>query len=76
MKVRAKVSREEREQQRDAAYERGWLDSLRAFYNTGGQPIEDVYDYVSGWEACSKYRWEDRRNRGVAPDPAFRRPRR
>lgn len=66
---------DEREERRDAAYERGWRDSLRAHWNTNGQPFNEIYDYVSGWHACAKYRWEDPANHGRAPDPSFRTPR-
>lgn len=64
------------EDDRDAAYERGWLDSLRAYDNLSGQPIEERYDYAAGWHACGNYRWADPRGRGVAPDPTHRTPRR
>lgn len=66
---------EEREERRDAAYERGWVDSLSAYAAHGLQPSEDVWDYGRGWEACAKYRWQDPANNGVAPDPNFRTPR-
>lgn len=67
---------EEREQRRDAAYERGWVDSLRGLQGHSVQPIDDVYDYARGWDACAKYRWEDPKNNGRARDPSYRIPRR
>lgn len=66
---------EDRESRRDAAYERGWVDSLSAYSAHTLQPIEDVWDYRQGWEACAKYRWQDPANRGRAPDPNYRTPR-
>ena len=69
------VSREEREARCDAAYERGWVDSLRAYFSISTQPIEDAYCYRQGWLACAAYRWADPSNRGVAPDPTYRTPR-
>jgi hypothetical protein len=66
---------EERARQRDAAYERGWVDSLRACQNVSQQPVEDAYDYQQGWNECAKYRWEDPANDGCAPDPNYRKPR-
>ncbi len=66
------ISREERELQRAAAYERGWVDSLRGYQNGAAQPWEDKYDYQRGWWACADYRWADPSNNGVAPDPNFR----
>lgn len=68
------LSAEQRERA-DAAYERGWADSLRAHSRHSGQPMEDIYWYGKGWEACAEYRWQDPANRGVAPDPHFRIPR-
>ena len=65
----------DREARRDAAYERGWVDSLRAYDDRGSQPVQDIYDYARGWEACSDYRWANPYGRGVAPDPDFRTPR-
>lgn len=66
---------EEREKRKDAAYERGWVDSLTAYDRTNLQPPEDIYAYRQGWDACAKYRWEDPANKGRAPDPNFRIPR-
>lgn len=66
---------EQRESRRDAAYERGWVDSLRAYYARSSQAVEDIYDYAQGWHACADYRWQDRNGRGIAPDPTFRTPR-
>lgn len=73
--MRSRLEPEERERQRDAAYERGWKDSLTAYYNMTNQPDDDRYDYGKGWDACAKYRWEDPANRGSAPDPNYRIPR-
>lgn len=66
---------EDEEKRRDAAYERGWVDSLSAYAAHSLQPIEDMFDYHKGWHACAEYRWKDPANRGVAPDPDFRTPR-
>lgn len=63
------------DEQRDAAYERGWVHSLKAYAAHSGQPMDEVYYYGQGWDACAKYRWEDPSNRGTAPDPTFRVPR-
>ncbi len=71
----AKESLEAGEARRDAAYERGWVDSLTAFDARSIQPWEDIYDYARGWEACARYRWRDMAGRGVAPDPTYREPR-
>lgn len=71
----ARLSPEAREAQRDAAYERGWVDSLRAYWAISLQPIDDCFDYGKGWNACAKYRWADPSNNGRAPDPDFRVPR-
>ena len=60
---------------RDAAYERGWVDSLSAFDRTSCQPTADIYDYRLGWDACANYRWKDPANRGKASDPNYREPR-
>lgn len=65
----------EREARRDAAYERGWVDSLRAYDARSCQPVDDIFDYARGWQACADYRWKDRNGRGVAPDPTYRTPR-
>lgn len=73
--MKSRVDPETRERQRDAAYERGWVDSLNAYWNSSGQPFEDIYNYHEGWEACAKYRWEDPTNNGRAPDPNYRVPR-
>lgn len=62
-------------ERRDAAYERGWLDSLRAYYALSLQPLEDCYDYAAGWQACAAYRWANPANRGIAPDTSYRMPR-
>jgi len=74
-KRRNKVTDEERKAQRDAAYERGWVDSLIAFDRTSQQPTEDIYCYRQGWDACAEYRWKDPANRGSAPDRNFRKAR-
>lgn len=66
---------EERIARRDAAYERGWVDSLSAYDRTSCQPTEDIYYYRQGWDACAKYRWADPAGRGRAPDTKFRIPR-
>lgn len=68
-------SAQEREAANDAAYERGWVDSLRAYDQQSRQPIEDAYWYRKGWDACADYRWKDPKNRGSAPDLNFRVPR-
>ena len=60
---------------RDAAYERGWVDSLRAYWNSVGQAPDDIYWYAQGWRACANYRWQDHAGSGRAPDPSFRTPR-
>jgi hypothetical protein len=70
-----KITHEQREAQRDAAYERGWVDSLRAYDRISQQPMGDVYYYRQGWDVCAEYRWNDPANRGSAPDPAYRKPR-
>jgi hypothetical protein len=74
MSKRAPETREARETRRQAAYERGWVDSLRAYQDTSSQPTEDKYDYGQGWHACANYRWAEPANRGVAPDPTYRKP--
>lgn len=70
----AKETVEARDARRAAAFERGWVDSLRAYDARAMQPTEDIYDYSKGWHACADYRWSDPRNRGVAADPAYRAP--
>lgn len=60
---------------KDAAYERGWVDSLDARYGHSFEPIGTGYWYVRGWNACADYRWLDRSGRGVAPDRKYRTPR-
>lgn len=72
--MRRKLSPEQ-ERAADAAYERGWRDSLSAHSRHSGQPMNDIYYYGQGWDACAKYRWEDPANRGVAPDRNYRTPR-
>lgn len=57
----------------DAAYERGWVDSLDARLDMS--PGVDPYCYHMGWQACADYRWQDRNGRGVAPDRTYRVPR-
>lgn len=59
----------------DAAYERGWIDSLDAYIRSQVVPIEQRYWYHRGWDACAKYRWTDRIRNGVAPDRTYRVPR-
>jgi hypothetical protein len=66
---------EQREAQRDAAYERGWVDSLSAYDRTSMQPTTDIYYYRQGWDACADYRWADPSNRGRALDLNYRKPR-
>lgn len=73
--MKAKETLVEREARRDAAYERGWVDSLRGYDARGVQSWDDNYDYARGWEACAAYRWKDPTNRGRAPDPTYRTPR-
>lgn len=73
--VKRGIEPEERERQRDVAYERGWVDSLKAYDATSLQPVDDIYYYSRGWQACAEYRWEDPSNRGVAPNPNYRIPR-
>lgn len=63
------------EDMRDAAYERGWVDSLHGVFAACVQLASDKYDYISGWHACAKYRWRDPKGRGVAPDTSYREPR-
>lgn len=73
--MKPKITAEEREAQRDAAYERGWVDSLSAHWCQNGQAFEDIYYYRQGWDACAECRWQDPKNNGRAPDPTFRTPR-
>jgi len=56
----------------EAAYERGWVDSLRAHNALSCQPALDKYYYQRGWHDCADYRWKDPEGRGVAPDPTYR----
>lgn len=72
---KVQITPEQREAQKDAAYERGWVDSLTAYDRTSQQPINDAYCYRQGWDACAKYRWEDPANNGRAPDRNYRIPR-
>lgn len=65
----------EREKAKDAAYERGWVDSLTAYNAISFQPSGDRYWYKQGWDSCAKYRWQEPANRGRASDPNFRIPR-
>jgi hypothetical protein len=73
--MRQRPDPEERNKRRDAAYERGWQDSLRGYAAHSLQPIDDVYYYAQGWSECAKYRWENPANNGCAPDPNYRKPR-
>ena len=63
------------ETEKDAAYERGWVDSLDAYQRISCQPFNERYYYGQGWDACAKYRWQDRNGNGVAPDRNYRTPR-
>jgi len=65
----------EKETAADAAYERGWVDSLDAWDRLSSQSMADSYWYRRGWQACANYRWQDRNGRGIAPDRAYRTPR-
>lgn len=67
-----KETPEDRVRRREAAYERGWVDGLQAYDARATQPVNDIYDYWAGWEACASYRWRDPSNNGVAVDPTFR----
>lgn len=60
------------EADKDAAYERGWIDSLSAHWNTGAVSHDVLYWYIQGWQRCADYRWQDRNGRGIAPDPTYR----
>lgn len=66
--------RETLEQQaaNNAAYERGWVDSLDARWVSSIDPMIDRYWYARGWHACADYRWRDPSGRGVAPDRDYR----
>lgn len=72
--VKVNETPEARKARRQAAYERGWTDSLRGYQATSLQHVEDIYDYAQGWHACADYRWADPTDRGVAPDPNYRKP--
>lgn len=61
----------ERDARRADAYERGWKDGLRGYWDPNSRPGHGG-DYSKGWGACAEYRWADRANNGVAPDPNFR----
>lgn len=52
----SKMPKAERDAARKAAYERGWTDSLTAYYAVCCQPWEDKYDYITGWWACADAR--------------------
>jgi hypothetical protein len=67
-----KETAEARDARRDAAFERGWVDSLRGYYALSMEPIDDGYYYKRGWDMCTAYRWIDPKNNGVAPDPNYR----
>lgn len=67
-----KAKRPEQEAAADAAYERGWVDSLDAYDRISLQPTDDIYWYRIGWDTCAKYRWEDPKNRGRALDRNYR----
>ncbi len=62
-------------QRDDAAYERGWIDSLDAYDRASLVPSADRYWYKRGWDACADYRWRDRNGNGIAPDRSYRTPR-
>lgn len=64
------------DEEKDAAYERGWSDSLTAHFAPSRVPINVRYYYIDGWQKCADYRWRDPAGRGVAPDPTYREPRR
>lgn len=49
-------SKEETLAKRAAAFQRGWTDSLSAYQAVSEQPLEDKYDYLSGWWACADAR--------------------
>lgn len=51
-----KVPKAERDLARKAAYDRGWKDSLTAYYAVSEQPWKDKYDYLTGWWACADMR--------------------
>ena len=72
--VKVNETPEAREARRQAAYERGWVDSLHGYQATHSQHVEDIYDYAQGWHACADYRWADPRNNGVASDETYRKP--
>lgn len=56
--VRApKETLEARTARRKAAYDRGWRDSLTALFAVSEQPLDDKYDYLTGWWACADVRW-------------------
>lgn len=69
---RVQETHEVRDARRAVAFERGWVDSLQGYFGRALQPIDDIYDYMRGWNECADYRWRDPSNRGVAPDPTFR----
>lgn len=63
------------EEQKDAAYERGWVDSLTAYFAPISIAMGEQYYYLRGWHTCADWRWEDPSRRGVALDKTYRRPR-
>lgn len=60
------------DQDHAAAFESGWVDSLRGYFGLVLQPVEEAFDYRRGWDECAAYRWADLNGRGVAPDPTYR----
>lgn len=69
------MTKRDRTAEDDAAYERGWVDSLDAIDRSSLQPKDDIYWYRTGWQRCADYRWQDRTKRGVADDRTYRAPR-
>ena len=55
---RARKTPAERDARCKAAYDRGWRDSLTAFFAVCEQPWSDKYDYLTGWWACADDRWQ------------------
>ena len=54
----SKMSLAERDAARKAAYQRGWRDSLTAYFAVSEQPLPDKFDYLKGWWACADARWQ------------------
>lgn len=53
---------------REAAYQRGWTDSLTAYYGVSEQPWKDKYDYLTGWWACADKRRAETRRPAIEVD--------